>query len=255
MTRLSNKWVLTAATLIALFAFHAPASAVVVTVDVAQIPGVTESAVGITGFQTTGLDMEGILVTAIFNSAGEIVEITESWSAGQASGSDQDSSGRDLAFQLSQSGDTFTGAWVLSNLSAFSEAALTGILIDGFPGDTVFDRVLPNDDFPVPPNEIGTPGSDIGKDFFSDTDIPLVQLNILATYMGVVAIGASNPVGDIFRYLDINLGGGIFSTDPSLVFLADTDSVGLPPGQVPEPGSTLLLLGAGLIALYRRRRG
>jgi hypothetical protein len=150
------------------------------------------------------------------------------------------------AFKLTQSGDTFTSSWTLEHTSDVDfEPQLTGIRLDGVNGGTIFDRRYDPDGDGVA--DEGTPGSALGTDFGTSS-----TLNILASYINRVNIDGFGPVGDVFASLDIAFEGGLFVGE-RLTFVADTDSIGLPPGQTPEP-SMILLLGVGLVALYRRNR-
>ncbi len=246
MTPLNNRWQWVVATFVIVLSFQPSASATTITV-VNEVPGTTEFVVGITGSATTGGDMAGMLVTALFGSGRAV---TVPWTAtgvdsGQATGEVPDVNDRRLSFLLSQGGDTFTDQWTLTNTSEVgAESALIGFVLDGFPGDTVFDRTFGG--------AFGTTGSFLGRDFFSDTDLGF-DLTLNAIYVGQVAINGSAPVGDLFRFLDVRFSEPIFNTDPALQFFLDTDSIGLPPGQAPEP-ATLLLLAAGLASVIRRRR-
>ena len=256
MTRLSSKWVLVAASTIALFGLHGPASAGPVTVTQTVEAGITQDVVALTGFTTTGEDMAGMIVRAFFENEEEVMAVWIAGAPGSGSGSASHSipSANDpnltLTFSLSQTGDTFSNPWSLANLASSTqgtEIGLTRLVIEGLPGDTVFDVFFSGLD--------GTPGSFAGLDFSGDFVLPLFAD---VFYVDQVSVGGAAAVGDVYSILDIRFGGAgvppLALGDEILTFFADTDSVGLPNGRAPEPGSALLLLGAGLVALYRRRR-
>jgi hypothetical protein len=225
------------------FIGFASTSSAITTVVVNENPGTTQSIVGITGFSTTGDQMAGMVVTAFFDNGESASGI---WAAdGPGSGSASGSTPSELGFLLTQSGDTFTQGWTLTNTSP-SEIGITRLLIDGIPGGTVFDRTFGGVE--------GTPSSALGADFSTGYTLPGIDFTVTALYQDRVAVNGFGPVGDLFRYLDIDLGmpGGLFNFDDPFTFVADTDSVGLGP-QVAEPGS-LLLLGAGLVGIWLRRR-
>lgn len=256
MTRLNKKWVLTASTFVVLFGLQAPASAVPLVVNIVEDPGIPQDVNALTGFTTTGSDMAGMIVTAFFSNEQQLMAV---WMAGAPGSGFATASAVSainplitFSFSLTQSGDTFTQPWSLRNLTTgvgTAELGLVRLVIDGIAGATVFD--LTNSGLE------GTPGSSFGHDFSGTYIFPLLTD---AVYVDEVRVGGAPAVGDIYGSLDIRFSGSglvpLADGDEVIVFVADTDKVGLaPPGQAPEPGSTLLLLGAGLFALYRRRRG
>ncbi len=200
-------------------------------------PGITYTTTGLTGFATEGDEMDGMSVTAYFDDASSEVAIfgTTGVDAGGAFGT---------LWSLTEVGDTFGGTWTIA-LDGGLGKGLTRLLIDAGVGDTVFD-----DSSPSP----GTTGSASGWTFdpISSTD----SYDMTVTLRNEIKLNGDGPVGDLWRHLDIEFGGGLpLLAGSSFAFIQDTDNLLLAGDltAVPEPG-TLALLGFGGLAVMRRRK-
>jgi hypothetical protein len=145
---------------------------------------------------------------------------------------------------LQQNNDTFANPWNVDSKAA--GLTLLGITLDGFPGNTVFDRSFGDTD-PGRGDEdrasdsafFGTAGSYRGLDFDKTGG---KDIDVTVTYRSAVQLGADAAVGDIFRYLDVEFIDGLEIND-QYSWKSDTDSV-----VVPLPPSAYLM-GSGLLGL------
>jgi hypothetical protein len=214
------------ATVISLIATAPLHAAVIILED----PGTTYTADMLTGFATNGDMMVGMEVTAFFFDG---TSETLAWQAlGPGQGGVVTSA---KGWTLRMSGDTFEDDWMLT---ASSDFALSGLSLFGAPGKTVFDRTFGG--------AVGTDGSALGLDFMVTGGTPG---DITATYRDQFALTGFAPVGDLFVSLDIDFAQNFSGR---MMYMADTDNATTIP-VVPAPG-TLLLLGAGALALGFRKR-
>jgi hypothetical protein len=192
---------------------------------------------GLSGFTTLGDGMVGMRVTGYFaDTTSEVL----AWAATGAG-----AGGVSGGFSVAVSGDTFSADWVVS-----TRKTLTGLLFEGQPGDTLFDRSLP-----AP----GTAGSANGADFTYVGD--QLDGSIRVLYSRPLAVLPAPSLGDTWVNMLVELSGldgGGLGAGQTLRFVQDTDNVALPGDirPVPVPGA-LPLLGtalAGLCLLRWRRR-
>jgi hypothetical protein len=189
---------------------------------------------GLTGFATTGADMDGLGVTACFTVLGCQ---TVAWADRAAPGSGGASG---TGWDLSLTGDSFGGDWLFEMSDNLGQ--LLTLLLDGRTSFTIFDRTFGN--------ATGTNGSALGMDWFTTLN---GGTTIDVTYLDPTGVGGAAPVGDLFQQVFVDFG----MTGPRVdfSFVQDTDNDIRFRGKVPEP-ATLTLLSFGLLALtaYARRR-
>ena len=230
--KLSRFGALTGATMVLGLLASQSASAAVIVTDGAII----DSIPGISTFQTTGADMDGMAVTVnLFGGGSETVFWADTGvGAGAATGA---------GWSISLTGDSFSNPWQVD----FGNLAVTSFVLDGtaVPSSAVFD--IDNTNNP------GTLGSALGLPFASNL---VGDALITATYSRAIQIGAAVPFGDLFHVLTVNLSGvsgGEAGIGGQFTFVQDTDSDIRRDVPLPEPG-TLGILGGALIAIGLIRR-
>ena len=207
-------------------------AAVVVVTDTSAVTTIP----GLTGFSTSGAQMDGLKVTANFTGFSQ----TLSWADTSADSGGVTGDG----WSLGVSGNTYSAAWQFNIMAG--RGALQSLVLDasGPQQVTVFDTFFGGAE--------GTPDSASGKSFqFSSCS----GCDATARYSNAVAIAPAAPVGDLFHTLAVNFANG--GRTGSFSFFQDTDNdARLTTGFVPEPGS-LPLFGLALLAIgavVRRRR-
>jgi len=193
-------------------------------------PGTIHKTTALTGFMTEGDMMDGMSITAFLNSGA--TETFAWYDIGTKMGGVYGT-----GWYLRVFGDSYFYDWIL-----LADVLVNRIIIDAGAGNAVFDTFFNN--------EVGTPGSARGTTFAVVSG--LSNDNVTATYRDWVALTGLEPVGDLWKVLDIN-----FHTPYSgyLRFRGDTDSIAISgdlepepdPGgsSVPEP-ATFALVGSGL---------
>ncbi len=195
-------------------------------------PGTTYRTTALTGFMTQGDMMDGMSITAHLNSGA--TETFSWYDIGTLMGGIYGT-----GWYLRVYGDSYVYDWIL-----LADVLINSITIDAGAGNAVFDTFFDN--------EAGTPGSARGTTFAVTSG--LSNDAVTATYRDQVALTGTDPVGDLWKVLDIQFHSPYMGY---LRFRGDTDTIALsgdlvpvddPDSQtVPEP-ATLFLLGSGLAA-------
>jgi hypothetical protein len=240
--------------------------------------GTTVIASSITSFSTTGADMLGMLVTVTF---ADSTTQTVTWAACGATCGQATGAAGTGTWTLGVTGDTGLVSsltnpdgsalthWTLTNTS--TNLAITSIVLNGVPGNTLFDRDLNSG------GQTGTPGGSFGIDYtFSSEAGQNSPFTVNVTYSNLVVLaGAAQPcLGSVFAGLNTATGCGdewgqltfAFSGNPFVgtgkskspdavwSFFQDSDTA-TAANLAPEP-FTFGLMAAGLVAVlaYRKRR-
>jgi len=189
----------------------------------------------------TGADMQGLVVTAVYDTPYQPTILTTTWtSTGPGSGSASwiDELGHSL-LTISVAGDS--GAEQAWHYTSNFLSLLASLEFDGTGAGIYFDRAGPNP---------GTPGSGAGSDIeFGPLFLP--SGNIMVTYSAAVHLDGNSPQNDLYAKLKIDFGdrsngGGL--TPQDFTFTQDTDRAA-----VPESASIIDgLSGLALVCALRR---
>jgi hypothetical protein len=218
---------------------QAPVAAATVTINFD--PGTTHRIPGVSQ-RVTGAMMGGMLISCQGNNgAGETIVSNPTWEAISPDFNGVNYLGTGLESGIIQSGDTFFNPWTVFYYGNLSH--INRITFDAFTGNTVFDTSFNGD--------LGTPGSWLGHTFDVIRYDSCIFADITVTYRDQVAIADRDPVGDLYRFVDLYFGDapGFRGQPAELEFLCDTDRI----CYVPLP-SSLFPFGASLAGLIGFKR-
>ncbi len=183
----------------------------------------------ISGYQTSGHNMEGMTITANGTDIRIWGELSPGYYGVAGSG-----------WSLTEKNDTYRSDW-----SLISSTGLSTLLVDAGAGDTMFDIIN---------GSAYTAASRQGR--------PFTVKQLSSTYLGNIDVTYSVPVspagdvfqGDLYRYMLIEFSDEFTGT---LKFRTDTDNALFPGGDtptVPAPGALLLAAIGSSVAGFLRRR-
>lgn len=222
---------------------------------------------GLTGFQTSGADMNGMKVTATFSGGQSFTGFFSNLGTqtyGTVSYAAHGVSQLWGSITFPTNGDSNSNYWVL-RIASGDYGALESLRFNGAPGRTIFDCRYTNADCAQTGGTTieGTPGSSgaIAAQVAAANQFPDIGAhnlfagsNVRGVYSNQIALTGSAPVGDLYEQFTLEfLEGGMRNTDGLFLFAVDTDNAQqnttiVPVNTVPEPSAFGLVM-AGLVAL------